>query len=437
MSESKTGLKRQIGLFGAVMILVGAVIGSGIFMTPGTVAAAAGSFGPFMLAWCLAGLSGILCALVYAELAPAMPSAGGPYVYITEAFGKPAGFVYGWSMMIGNYIPLVALLATSFATNFAKLIPGITPTGIKMIATAVILALMIMNIHGTKLGSTVANIFTVGKLLALILVIIGGFFVLSPENFTSMTTNTVEWSGTLSAAFPAFLAFGGYYQLAYMAGDIKEPGKTLPKAMIIGMIIVIAVNILVSLACVGSVGFANLAGSETPVVDAGKAIFGPVGGTLITFGACVSIFGALNGGIMSYPRVSYAMANHQLMFPAFGKLHEKYNTPFVPTLFICLLSLIFVWTGTFGVLLGINVFAGRILECFVCLSLMVLRKKQPNLERPLKMPGYPFTTILAIVITAAICCTCSGAQILKSLALMATSIPAYFLFRVIGKRATE
>lgn len=437
MSEGKTGLKRQIGLFGAVMILVGAVIGSGIFMTPGTVAAAAGSFGPFMLAWCLAGLSGILCALVYAELAPAMPRAGGPYVYITEAFGKPAGFVYGWSMMIGNYIPLVALLATSFATNFAKLIPGITPTGIKMIATAVILALMIMNIHGTKLGSTVANIFTVGKLLALILVIIGGFFVLSPENFTSMTTETVEWSGTLSAAFPAFLAFGGYYQLAYMAGDIKEPGKTLPKAMIIGMVIVIAVNILVSIACVGSVGFANLAGSETPVVDAGKAIFGPIGGTIITLGACVSIFGALNGGIMSYPRVSYAMANNQLMFPAFGKLHEKYNTPYVPTLFICLLSLIFVWTGTFGVLLGINVFAGRILECFVCLSLLVLRKKQPNLERPLKMPGYPVTTILAIVITAAICCTCSSAQILKSLGLMATSIPAYFLFRFIGNKETN
>lgn len=437
MSEGKTGLKRQIGLFGAVMILVGAVIGSGIFMTPGTVAAAAGSFGPFMLAWCLAGLSGILCALVYAELAPAMPRAGGPYVYITEAFGKPAGFVYGWSMMIGNYIPLVALLATSFATNFAKLIPGITPTGIKMIATAVILALMIMNIHGTKLGSTVANIFTVGKLLALILVIIGGFFVLSPENFTSMTTETVEWSGTLSAAFPAFLAFGGYYQLAYMAGDIKEPGKTLPKAMIIGMVIVIAVNILVSIACVGSVGFANLAGSETPVVDAGKAIFGPIGGTIITLGACVSIFGALNGGIMSYPRVSYAMANNRLMFPAFGKLHEKYNTPYVPTLFICLLSLIFVWTGTFGVLLGINVFAGRILECFVCLSLLVLRKKQPNLERPLKMPGYPVTTILAIVITAAICCTCSSAQILKSLGLMATSIPAYFLFRFIGNKETN
>ena len=146
MSTQETGLKRQIGLFGAVSILVGAVIGSGIFTTPGTVAAAAGSFGPFMIAWVLAGASGILCALVYSELAPAMPEAGGPYVYITEAFGKPGGFVYGWSMTIGNYIPLVAMLAIAFATNLAKLIPGITDTGIKMIATAIILALMILNI---------------------------------------------------------------------------------------------------------------------------------------------------------------------------------------------------------------------------------------------------------------------------------------------------
>jgi len=436
MSEKDIGLKRQIGLFGAVAILVGAVIGSGIFMTPGTVAASAKSFGPFMLAWILAGASGILCSLVYAELAPAMPKAGGPYIYITEAFGKGFGFAYGWSMTIGNYIPLVAMLATGFAKNLAKLIPGLTPVGIKMVATAVILALMILNIRGTKLGSTVANIFTVGKLLALFLVIIGGFFCLSPENFTSVTTQsqTTEWNGVLSAAFPAFLAFGGYYQLAYMSEDIKEPQKTLPKAMIIGMLIVIAVNVLISIVCVGTVGFAELAGSETPVIDAGTAIFGSVGTIIVAIGAVVSIFGALNGGIMSYPRVSYSMSQNGLMFPAFGKLHEKYNTPYIPTLIICLMALIFVWTGSFGTLLGINVFAGRILECIVCLSLLVLRKKRPDMVRPLKMPGYPVTTILAIVVTLIICMTCSSTQILKSLGLMATSIPAYFIFKSITRK---
>lgn len=436
MSTQETGLKRQIGLFGAVSILVGAVIGSGIFTTPGTVAAAAGSFGPFMIAWVLAGASGILCALVYSELAPAMPEAGGPYVYITEAFGKPGGFVYGWSMTIGNYIPLVAMLAIAFATNLAKLIPGITDTGIKMIATAIILALMILNICGTKLGSTVANIFTVGKLLALILVIVGGFVVLSPENFTTVVPEAESASsGVLSAAFPAFLAFGGYYQLAYMAGDIKDPKKTLPKALIIGMIIVIAINILISVACVGSVGFAALAGSETPVVDAGTAIFGTAGTVIVTIGACVSIFGALNGGIMSYPRVTFSMSQHGLMFKSFGRLHSKFNTPYVPTLFICLVALIFVWTGSFSTLLAINVFAGRILECVVCLSLLVLRKKKPDLERPLKMPGYPVTTILAIIITLAICLTCTRTQMLQSIALMATSIPAYFVFHALSKRS--
>lgn len=436
MNGTETGLKRQIGLFGAVAILVGAVIGSGIFMTPGTVAAAAGSFGPFMIAWILAGASGILCSLVYAELAPAMPEAGGPYVYITEAFGKGAGFVYGWSMTIGNYIPLVAMLGTGFASNLAKLIPGITPAGVKMIATAVILALMILNIRGTKLGSAVANIFTVGKLAALLLVIIGSFFFLSPENFTSVTTpsQTTEWSGVLSAAFPAFLAFGGYYQLAYMGADIKNPQKTLPVAMVLGMVIVIAINILISIACVGTVGFSQIAGSETPVVDAGTAIFGPIGTVIVTIGACVAIFGALNGGIMSYPRVSYSMSQNGLMFESFGQLHKKFNTPYIPTLFICLIALVFVWTGSFSSLLAINVFAGRILECVVCLSLLVLRRKRPDMPRPLKMPGYPITIILAIGITFVICMTCSGTQMLQSIGLMLTSIPAYFVFQAINKR---
>lgn len=435
MSDAQTDLKRQINLFGAVTILVGAVIGSGIFMTPGTVAAAAGSFGPFMAAWVLAGASGILCSFVYAELAPAMPKAGGPYIYITEAFGEGAGFVYGWSMTIGNYIPLVAMLATGFASNLAKLLPGMTPVGIKITATAVILFLMFLNIRGTRLGSAVANVFTVGKLLALLLVIIGGFCLLSPENFTSVTPSIpAPQSGVLSAAFPAFLAFGGYYQLAYMSGDIKNPQKTLPLAMILGMTVVIAVNILISVACVGVTGFAQLAGSETPVVDAGTAIFGPAGTIIVTIGACVSIFGALNGGIMSYPRVSYSMSRNGLMFQSFGQLHKRYQTPYVPTLFICLTALLFVWTGSFSTLLAINVFAGRILECVVCLSLLVLRKKRPDMSRPLKMPGYPLTVILAVIITFAICMTCSGTQMLQSIGLMLTSVPAYFIFRALNRK---
>ena len=180
-----------------------------------------------------------------------------------------------------------------------------------------------------------------------------------------------------------------------------------------------------------------MAGSETPVVDAGTAIFGPAGTVIVTIGACVAIFGALNGGIMSYPRVSYSMSQNGLMFKFFGKLHEKYNTPYVPTLFICLIALIFVWTGSFSTLLAINVFAGRILECVVCLSLLVLRKKKPDMALPLQMPGYPVTTILAIVITFVICMTCSGTQMLQSICLMLTSIPAYFIFRALNRKEAE
>lgn len=440
MAQEHT-LKRQVGLFGSITILVGAVIGSGIFVTPGTVALAAGSFGPFMLAWVIAGISGILCALVYAELAPAIPEAGGPYAYIRRAYGKPLGFAYGWAMTVGSQIPLVAMLGIAFANNFAKLLPGVDEIGIKLIATAVITGLLAFNICGVKFGSMITNIFTIGKLAALILVIIGGFVIMAPEHFTSTVATAgasegTNWGGAWAAAFPAFLAFGGYYQLAYMGGEVKDPKKNIPLAMVLGMIVVIVINILLAVACVGAVGYGEIAGSETPVIDAGIAIFGPVGGTIITIGACLSIFGALNGCILSYPRVTYGMARDNMMFKSFAKV-SKFDTPAIATLFIGILALMFVWSGTFSFLLSINVFAGRVLECVICSSLLVLRKKEPNLERPLKMPGYPITTILAIGITLFVCAQVAPDKILWGLGLIATSIPAYFFFKFLDRSSNK
>ena len=318
---------KKMGLFSAMMILVGSVIGSGIFMTPGKVAAAAGSIGPTIIAWVAAGACGILCALVYAELAPMMPKAGGAYVFIREALGDGPAFAYGWSMTFGSFLPVIAMLATAFCTNLAIFFPGLTVTGQRIVGTVIILALMVANLCGVKFGSLIQNIFTVGKRGALALVIFGGLFVLKGGTFLSMTTETVEWGNSLNAAVPALLAFGGYYTLAYMSEEIDNPKRNLPLATIFGMGIVILVNVLLNLSCIGAVGFKELAGADTPVSMAAMTIFGPIGAAIVTLGALISIFGSLNGAIMGPPRVVYAMSKDNMLFGFFSKLHPKFNTP--------------------------------------------------------------------------------------------------------------
>lgn len=436
-NNGNKGLKREMGLFSAVSVLVGCVIGSGIFTTPGKIAASAGSIGPNMLAWVLAGVCGILCALVYAELAPALPKAGGAYVYIDEAFGHGPSFMYGWSMFFGNFPAVIAMMATAFASNFALLFPGLglDDTGRRIVASALVIGLALVNVLGVKSGSIVQNIFTVAKVGVLVVVIVGGLFVLKPENFTTMTTQTVEWGNSFTAAVPALTAFGGYYTLSYMSGEIKNPKRNLPLATIIGMGIVIVINMLLTVACVGSVGFANLAGSETPVSAAAQVVFGPLGTTLITAGAMISIFGSTNGALLGMPRVAYGMAANNMMFPFFGKLHKKYQTPYVAILIYALVALLFVWTGNFMSLLMMGTFVSRLGEVVICLSLIVLRKKQPNLERPFKMWGYPISTILAAVITFVLVCHVDPKQILNGSILMLTSVPAYFIYvKLIAKK---
>ena len=429
---------KKMGLFSAMMILVGSVIGSGIFMTPGKVAAAAGSIGPTIIAWVAAGACGILCALVYAELAPMMPKAGGAYVFIREALGDGPAFAYGWSMTFGSFLPVIAMLATAFCTNLAIFFPGLTVTGQRIVGTVIILALMVANLCGVKFGSLIQNIFTVGKLGALALVIFGGLFVLEGGNFLSMTTETVEWGNSLNAAVPALLAFGGYYTLAYMSEEIDNPKRNLPLATIFGMGIVILVNVLLNLSCIGAVGFKELAGADTPVSMAAMTIFGPIGAAIVTLGALISIFGSLNGAIMGPPRVVYAMSKENMPFGFFSKLHPKFNTPYITLIIFGVVAIFFLWTGSFMTLLMMGTFVSRLLECIVALSLIVLRKKKPDAERPFKMWGYPVTAVLTILITGTLVCMVDPTQILHGLLLMATSIPAYLIFKhTLKKKAQE
>lgn len=436
MSNAVQGLKRQLGLFSAIMILVGTVIGSGIFLTPGKVAKIAGGSGPNLVAWIIAGFAATMFALVYAELAPMLPKAGGAYIFIREAFGDIASFLYGWAMIFGSLMPVIALLATAFVTYLKFFFPALDVTGGRIVSSILIIILTVVNLRGVKLGALVQNIFTIGKLAALGLVIIVGLFTMKFANFQPVV-GTGGWNSAFAAAVPAVLAFGGYYVLAYMGEEIENPRRNLPLAMVAGMLIVIVVNVLLNIVSIGNLPADQLAGSEKPVADVAMSIFGPFGAALISLGALISIFGSLNSSVMGLPRLSYAMARENLLFGFFGKLHPKYNTPYISILIFGAAALFFVWTGTFMTLLLMGVFVSRSLECVVAISLIVLRYKQPDMDRPLKMWGYPITTILAVLITGYLVTLVDRSSMIQGALLALSSIPAYFVFRYLVPRKKE
>ena len=436
MEQSDKSLKRVLGFFPAVMILVGTVIGAGIFMVPGTVASRAGSPGVDIAAWVIAGIAATLLALVYAELAPMLPKAGGSYIYIKEAYGDIIAFLYGWAMIIGSFIPVMALLAIAFTNYLSFFWPSITQTQARSVGTILILILCFANIRGVKLGALVQNIFTLGKLTALGLVIVVGIFTMKLVNFSPFI-GPQGWGTMANAAVPAILAFGGYYVLSYMSEEIENPKRNLPLAMIVGMGIVIVVNVMINIVSIGNLEFGALAASKKPLATVAQAIFGPIGGTIVSLGALISIFGSLNSSTMGLPRVAFSLSRDRLLFDFFATVHSKFGTPYIAIVVYSLIAIIFIWTGTFMSLLLMGIFVARLLECLVAISLIVLRYRKPELERPLKMWGYPITTLVAVLLTGYLVTKVDPPQMLRGAILMATSIPAYLLFKYVVPHRKE
>lgn len=299
MSENN-GLKRTLTLFPCVMIMITSVIGSGIFTVPGEIMAAAQGSGTIFLAWILAGICVFLMSLVYIELAPAMPQAGGAYNYLREAFGTKFAYFYGWGKMV-NEVAVMALYALA-VTNYLTFFFSLSPVVCKIIGTVVILCAAIFNIYGVKQGSAVTSGLTVAKILGLAVVIFGGLFIFKGGfDFQPVVSSTVGWKGAIAAAVPAFFAFGGYNQLCYMSEEIKDAKKTLPRAILLGISCIIVIYMLLTVVCIRTLGVEGLANSDKAVAMAASAIFGNAGGAILAICALASILASLNGMLLTPP----------------------------------------------------------------------------------------------------------------------------------------
>jgi APA family basic amino acid/polyamine antiporter len=428
---------RRLGVFDTTMIVVGGIIGAGIFLNPAIVAQRVHTT-PFILAaWIIGGGIALIGALTFAELGARRPQAGGGYVYLTEAFGPLPAFLYGWTFLIIINSGGIAAVAVTFARYTADLFQ-LSSSYIKPLAAALLVALSGVNYFGVRSGSVTQNIFTVLKLVALAILIGAGIFFASGASPAQNEVASVESFGTVRALgyalIPVLFAYGGWQYSNNIASEIVEPERTLPKALAIGTAIVLAVYLLANVAYIRALGPTGLANSLAPAADTMRAIMGPAGGALMAAGIMVSTIGFVNSGVLSAPRMLQAMASDGLFFRFAARLHPRYHTPAGGIMLQAVWAIILVMSGTYGQLLDYVVFADWIFFGLIVCTVFAYRRRDgaSSHATTYRTPGYPllpalFVVSAVFVVVSVIISNPRNAML--GAALMALGVPAFIFWR--------
>jgi basic amino acid/polyamine antiporter, APA family len=388
-------LRRELGLFSAALLVVGGIIGSGIFFTPAETARALPTAGWVLGIWTLGGVVALAGALTYAELGAMMPEAGGGYVYVREAFGRMPAFLLGWMTLLLIASGAIAAVAMGFAGYLERFVPIDAVGGRIGVASITIIVLTITNYLGVKPGTVTANIFTLSKIAALSALIAIGL-ALSPgpaPQFTVAAPVAPPLAQGIAAAFVAVLfTIGGWQQTNMVAGEIRDPERTLPKALAVGIGIVIAVYLGANVVYLKVLGRDGLAASTAVAADTMSRLIGPTGATAITIAAMLSIFGFVNVALLTNARVLYALGQDGAFLPSAGKVHPRFGSPHIALVMLGGWSLVLLLAtrGTIGTLLSGVVFADWIFFGLGAASVFVLRRTRPDLHRPYRVLGYPW-----------------------------------------------
>lgn len=454
---AETELRRELGLWAAVSIVVGTVIGSGIFLVPKDMVRHVGSAELVLAVWVVGGALSLAGALSYAELAAALPRAGGEYVYLSEAYGPCWGFLYGWTQMWVAKSGSIATLATAFFLYLGNFFPElerifyVVPVPIgpgggpleirygQLLATAIILFLAGVNYLGVKLGGRVQVAVTAIK-VGLILAIVAaglGFGRGHWANFTSSAPAPAGVAGFFAALVAALWAYDGWNNVSMVSAEIRNPQRSLPVALIGGTGAVTAVYLLANAAYFYVLPAPAVAASDRVAADMMRAVAGEPGAAAVSLAAMVSIFAALNGSILSGARVPYAMARDGLFFARFARVHPVYATPGVAILGLSAWGAVLVFSGRYEELFRYVIFASWILYGMTAGAVLVLRRKRPALARPYRALGYPVLPMLFVVGAAAVVFYTFRnfpRESLMGLAWIVLGVPFYRRWRAVGRR---
>ncbi len=445
------GLVKGLGLLDATTIVMGSMIGSGIFIVSADIARQVQSPGLLLVTWAVTALLTIVAALSYGELAAAMPHAGGQYVYLREAFGPMYGFLYGWTLFLVIQTGTIAAVAVAFAKFAGLFFPAISTTNQLLpfvstqqgLAIAVLVLLTIVNTRGVRTGAAVQNVFTVAKTGAL-LGLIGAGFLLGrnpgavERNFSNLWENA-DWTFTTIrivgvAMVGALFSSDAWNNVTFTAGEVRNPRRNLPLSLALGVGVVSALYLACNYVYLSVLPLEAIqqAAEDRVATAVAAATLGSAGVAWMAAAIMVSTFGCLNGMILAGARVYYAMALDGLFFRAAGKLDPKRRTPVASLLMQCAWACLLTLTGRYGDLLDYVIFAVLLFYMLTIAGLFVLRRTRPDMERPYRAIGYPVLPALYIVLAGAIeilLLLYKPSYTWPGLVIVMLGIPVYFVWR--------
>jgi basic amino acid/polyamine antiporter, APA family len=393
-------LPRHLGLWSAVAVLVGSTIGSGIFRVPATVADRLQDPGPVLLAWVLGGVIALFGALTIAELAGALPRSGGVFAYILEAFGPLPAFLFGWSELAVIRASALGAIATIFAEYFGYFVP-MTPTQVRLLAAAAVIAVGLLNYLGVSRAAVVMNLTTIAKYGALAAL---GLLAFSAgegswNHFAPAWPSGVDVSLLGTALIAIMWTYDGWADLSFMGGEVKNPGRTLPMALIIGTAGILAIYLLLNLAYIYLVPLPEMAKSPLIAATAAEQIpfLGRFAGGIISLIVMVSCFGTLHGSMMTGPRIFFAMADRGLFFQSIARVSPRYHSPSVAIWLATALGVIYVLLNDFQQLADKFILGIWPFYALAVAAVFVLRRTRPDLARPYRTWGYPVVPVIFLL----------------------------------------
>jgi APA family basic amino acid/polyamine antiporter len=436
-----TKLARVLNRRDLILLTIGSVIGSGIFLVPGEVLRqTGGQVGPAMLVWLVGGVLSLLGALTYGELSAINPKAGGIYVHIHDCFGPLPAFIFGWTLFFAMNGGTVATLAVAFSTTLSHMVP-LSTVAAKIISITMIAVLTIVNIKGTRESADLQN-WTTGIKVGAILLMSAALLAFG-RGFTGSTAAVwpASFSGSLVSGFGLAMigvlwAYEGWQYVTYSAGEVIDPQRNYPRALFIGTAALIVIYLTANFAYIAALGPGGVAASKSVAAESLTAVVNPTAATLITATIMVSVFSAANSNVLTCPRVYFAMANDGLFFRKLAEVHPRFGTPAFAIVAGSLWAVVLAAFGSFTELFTYVVFSGWIFYGLAAATIFVYRKRLPTVERLYRVPGYPWTPLLFIAAAVVLVANTlvdnfrdQPYKTMMAIGIIALGLPAYLIWR--------
>ena len=430
-------LERVLGLRQLIYIVIGTVIGSGIFIVPGAVLRqTGGSAGLALLVWIAGGVLSLLGALTYAELGALHPGAGGLYAYIRDAFGRFPAFLFGWTLFFVIGSGSIATLAVAWTSYLGQLVP-LSPLAGRVVAIGMIGVIAAINVRGTRNSARLQDWTTFLKVSGILIMSV--LFLARGDGLPAATATL--WpaqsagsvlSGVGLAMIGTLWAYEGWQYVTYSAGETRDPQRTFHRGIVLGTGGLIAIYVLASVGYLAALGPAGVAATDRVASAAATSLFGPIAGAAVALMILISIFSATNGLVLTTPRAFFAMARDGVFFARLAGVHRRFGTPAFSIVATSLWAMVLAATGTFEQLLTYVVFIGWIFYALGALSIFVYRRREPNAVRPFRVPGYPVVPLLFVASAAGLVANTMAAQPVRAmigLGVVLLGSPAYLIWR--------